>query len=542
MKIKAMLVDDEINIVRNLEKIIPWEQLEVDVIGTASNGAKALELAAEKHPDLILSDIRMPVMDGIELLRQLRDRGYEGQFIMLTGFQEFDYARSAIKYGACDYLLKPIDYEELELVIGRLAGEIREYKQHQLRESTKWREISELVYEKVLLDLLMDYTSFPLHRLLDEEDRSWLDPYYAILLIDLDDYSQIAKQDERERKLVHFAVRNVLQEALRSEVAEYAVLLTREGEWCILIPLPSSYKDDASGIPQEMLGHWSEQIQTAVQQYVKLSVSVGVYPSVVPVELLAEAYRRTQRGLQLALENKQIVWIESASAPDGSGNTYWDVADGLVGGLTQGDLARIEQSLEELNRSLKELAGQGSMRIEQMLHFLNLHLLREMRSIGLLDGAQEKKIWTKLEESTGVKCLVECIHMLVQECQQTSAGRRKTPELLMASARDYMQKHLSRDLGLDELAQHLGISCSYFSLLFKQHHQETFLEYLTRERMELAKHMLLTSEKSVTQIGKQVGYAERRYFTKVFHKYEGMTPSEFRERIKPGAAGEETEE
>ncbi|SDD71094.1 two-component system, response regulator YesN [Paenibacillus sp. UNCCL117] len=541
LKIKAMLVDDEINIVRNLEKIIPWAQMEVEVVGTASNGLKALELAAEKQPDLILSDIRMPMMDGIELLKQLRAAGYEGEFIMLTGFQEFDYARSAIKFGACDYLLKPIDYEELENVIGRLAAQIRERKQHQLKETTKWREISELAYEKVLLDLLMDYTSFPLHRLLDEEDRSWLDQYYAMLLVDLDDYSEIAKQDERERKLVHFAVRNVLQEALRSEVAEYAVLLTREGEWCVLIPLPSMKKGvGAGGVPADLLGQWSQLVQDAVRQYVKLSVSVGVYPAIIPVELLAEAYRKTQRGLQLGLENKQVIWIEPNAASEGSDNSYWNIADGLVSGLTQGDANKIEAGLEELNRTLKELAGQGSMRVEQMLHFLNLHLLREMRAIGLLDSAQEKRVWTKLEKSFGVKCLVECVHLLVQECLQTSAGRRKTPELLMASARDYIHKHLSQDLGLDELAQHLGISCSYFSLLFKQQHQETFLEYLTRERMELAKQMLLSSDKSVTQIGKLVGYAERRYFTKVFHKYEGMTPSEFREQA--GGSVKETEE
>ena len=546
MKIKAMLVDDEINIVRNLEKIIPWEAMSIELIGTAANGAKALDLAREGKPDLILSDIRMPVMDGIELLRQLRESGYEGEMIMLTGFQEFDYARSAVKYGARDYILKPIDYEELQLVIERTAAGIREIKINELKETARWRELSELAYEKILLDLLMDYTSFPLHRLREEGDRSWLDQRYWMLLVDLDDYSQIARQDERERKLVHFAVRNVLQDALSPELAEYAVLLTREGEWCVLIPLPvtgpSGAAMAAGAASSERLRTWSEQVQQAVERYVKLSVSVGVYPSPLAAEELADAYRKVQRGLQLSLESRHILIHEQTAGTDATGSSFWGLADGLATGLTQGDSAKIEQTLEELGRSIKEAGGHNSMRAEQMLHFLCLHLLREMRSVGLLGSSQEQTVWAKLEDSLNVKELVECVHLLIRECQQVSTGRRKSPELLMASARDYIQKHVARDLGVEELAQHLGISNSYFSLLFKQHHQETFLEYLTRERMELAKSLLLHSDKSVTQIGKLAGYAERRYFTKVFHKYEGMTPTEFRERAKPGVAELETEE
>ncbi|MCZ8519256.1 MULTISPECIES: response regulator [Paenibacillus] len=532
MKVKAMLVDDEIHIVRNLEKVIPWESLGIEIIATAGNGAKALELAEELRPDLILSDIRMPVMDGIELLRRLRESGYTGEILMLTGFQEFDYARSAVKYGAREYILKPIDYEELENILQGLAAEIQEAKLSKLKEMAKWRELSEMAYEKILLDLLMDYTSFPLHRLQEEEDRAWLDQKYWMLLIDLDDYSQIIRQDERERKLVHFAVRNVLQEALRTDLAEYAVLLTREGEWCILIPLPGT-----EAVPSILLEAWSKEVQEAVRRYVKLSVSVGVYPLPVSAEGLADAYKKLQRSLQLALEKRAILLYEEVPEADPQGHSFWSLADRLVTGLTQGEQPKVDAALEELSRLLKE----HGMRAEQMLHFLNLHLLREMRAIGLLDSLQEQRVMGELERSMSVKELMDCVLILVRECMQTGQARRKSPEVLMATAREYIQKGLSRDLGLEELAQHLGISNSYFSLLFKQQHGETFLEYVTRERMELAKSLLLTSDKSVTQIGKLAGYAERRYFTKVFHKYEGMTPSEFRDRGRPGTGENEPE-
>ena len=114
--------------------------------------------------------------------------------------------------------------------------------------------------------------------------------------------------------------------------------------------------------------------------------------------------------------------------------------------------------------------------------------------------------------------------------------KKKTSDVLMLSARDYIERNLSADLGIDMLADYLGISGSYFSLLFKQHFGETFVEYVTKQRMEMAKSLLALSDKSVTQVGAMVGYAERRYFTKVFSKYTGMLPSAFRESASKRAA------
>jgi len=105
----------------------------------------------------------------------------------------------------------------------------------------------------------------------------------------------------------------------------------------------------------------------------------------------------------------------------------------------------------------------------------------------------------------------------------------------MMSAQNYIQQNLGSDFGIEDISDFLGISCSYFCLLFKNHFGETFVEYLTRQRIETAKYMLSGSEKSITQIGAEVGYQERRYFTKVFQKYTGMTPSEYRLKDSPAS-------
>lgn len=521
--VTALLVDDEAHITRNLEKVIPWEQLGISLIGTATNGAKALELVDAQMPDLILSDIRMPVMDGLELLKELCDRGFDGEVVMLTGYQEFDYARTAIKYGAKDYILKPIDYEELEGVVTRAAGHIRLRKREKRNAEHKWKKLSTVAYEKLLLDVLMDYTSV---LLLPEEDLPELADY-TLLIVDLDDYSQLARYwNERERKLWNFAVRNVLLDALGEEIV-YSALQTREGEWCILLQQPPGEGAAADAT----LRRWGGELQQAVKLHTKLTVSVGFYPEPLRLEGLAQAYRKLQRALQLSLRKEAVLAYEEPAAEEQHELklTVWAIADELVGALKQKDAARMEQAIAALNRELKAIPEHSHLRVEQMLHFLNLHLLREMRDIGVLSGEQETAVWAQLDRSVNAKELLETVRQLTQEIMQSGMSR-KPSELLMHAALDFIERHMAHDLCIDALADHLGISGSYFSLLFKQHTGETFVEYLKRQRLDAAKSMLLMTDKSVTQIGKAVGYSERRYFTKVFAKAEGMTPSEYREK------------
>jgi two-component system response regulator YesN len=527
--VKALLVDDEVHITRNLEKVIPWEKLGISLVGTATNGIKALELVDDYMPDLVLSDIRMPIMDGIELLKELRERGFDGEVVILTGFQEFDYARSAIKYGAKDYILKPIDYEELEGVVERAAGHIRSRKQEKLNAESKWKKLSSIAYEKLLLDVLMDYTSV---LLISEEDLPEAADY-TLLIVDLDDYSQMARYwNERERKLWNFAVRNVLQDALQEEGILYSAMQTREGEWCMLVQHPLGEGE----VPADTLQRWCRELQQAVKVNTKLVVSVGYYPEPKRLEELAEAYRKLHYALQLSMHKQVIMAYEEPAAAGQSElkQSLWNMTDELVTGLKHKDQARMARAIAELNRELKSISEHSYLRVEQMLHFLILHLLREMRDIGVLSGEQENAVWSQLDRSVNVKELLETVRKLIEECLQAGMSR-KPSELLMHAALDYIDRHMAHDLGIDELAGHLGISGSYFSLLFKQHTGEKFVEYLKRLRLEAAKSMLLMTDKSVTQIGKAVGYAERRYFTKVFAKAEGMTPTEF--RVKRGIGG-----
>ncbi|WP_258208238.1 response regulator [Paenibacillus radicibacter] len=526
MKLKALLVDDEINIVRNLQKVLPWESIGFDSVETTSDGLKALAYVEEHNPDLILCDIRMPNLDGLGFLQKLNELGKDYAVIMLTGYQDFEYIRTALKYGARDYILKPINYEELENVVTKLAEEIIDKRMEQAREQKKWNSVMNLAYEKLLHDVLLDYTNVSVRQFLFNDEHLLEELEYTLILVDLDEYSHISRNwNEKERKLRNFALRNVLQDALSKDELNYAVLQTREGEWCVVIQHTKG--NNPNDINKMQM--WSHMLQEAVHLNVKLNVSLGIYPKHASMHELADAYKKVQRSLHLSPAKKQILVLKEQAGTNELNYSMWGLIEEIVTALKQRDQAKMDQAFSELNQTLKAISEQSVLRVEQILHFLILHLVREMKEINVLSDEEEAALWAKLERSISVKDLMENIHQLIHTSMNTRINR-KPSDTFMISAKEYINKNLATDFGVEEIADYIGISCSYFSLLFKQQFGETFLEYLTRQRIELAKSILVMSDKSITQIGKMVGYAERRYFTRVFLKFTGMTPTEYREK------------
>jgi two-component system, response regulator YesN len=531
MRLKAILADDEPNILRNLQVVIPWDELEIDIVGTAKNGIEALELASLHNPDLVMSDIRMPQMDGITFVEKLRQINESCIVLMVTGYQDFEYARSLMRFGVSDYMLKPINYEELENKIRNLAEHIRAKKQSKLEEEQIWGKMKSLAYEKILYDVLMNYTEITPSTLLPIDEMDLENLTYFFAMIDVDEYSHRSLQwTEEERKLWNFAVRNVLQDSLVGKNLKFKVLQMREGEWCLLIQFEAVEEQCTPHSMQQL----AEQLQNDVLRTVKFDTSVGLYPEAVGIRKLSGVYKKLQRLMQFRLGKQQSVLIyKDSKEPSDTHITLWYLVEEIVTGLKQLKRVKTENALERLKSLLEGPPNSSFARAYQMLHFLILHLLRELREMNSINSHEEEKVWLKLDKSESIQHLLQVMVQLVSLGLE-GTNKKKNSELLMAEAKEYIRTHYSMDFGIEDIASALGISSSYFSLLFKQQFGETFVEYVTKHRMELAKSMLLLSDKSITDIGKSVGYTERRYFTKVFQKFTGEIPSEFRDRRREG--------
>jgi len=537
MRLKALLVDDEVHILNNLSKVLPWEDLGFEIIGLAKNGVDALEVATLHHPDLILCDIRMPVMDGLTLIQKVREQGLTGEILLLTGYQEFEYARTAIRYGVRDYICKPINYFELEETVRKLAKQIIEKKKQKNKEQLL-SQVASLANENILLHSLLGQDTVRDEELWQDEDGAVHLDSYAVLLLDMDGYAhESISWTSPERKAWNLEIKLKLKELFLPLLRDYTVLQVREGEWCIVYDTVINQP-----LTQEALSLVHEKLQAMVtdkHMLIRICLEQGPHS-------LGEMSALYQSMHQILILDPPEGWFTDISnvrsdlfepIPVGEPeavDAQWHWVEQFGSGLRNGNYEAMTQMISDLKAYVGRLNETSVGRAEKLLYYLLIHLLREMREIQMLPGEQEEAVWLRLQESLSVKELLSLIVSMIERFKD-SLSTKKSSEVLMMSAQNYIQQNLGSDFGIEEISDFLGISCSYFCLLFKNHFGETFVEYLTRQRIETAKHMLSRSEKSITQIGAEVGYQERRYFTKVFQKYTGMTPSEYRLKDSPAS-------
>lgn len=515
MKLKALLVDDEVNILRNLQLVLPWEAYDVDIVGFAKNGVQALEMVHEHNPHIIFCDIRMPIMDGIEFLQNLRTFNDEIEVIMLTGYQEFEYARSVLKYRVLDYILKPIDYDAMEQLFIKVITKIRHEVYQTKQQDEQQHRVKDIAYEKVLLDLIYGFydgshlkewnATFEL-----EEHR-----YMLMVLEGLQPSTKPALIDQLCQQMTSY-----VQAQFSSAVVCYNIQI-EVGFWGLVLV----------GELEELEEHQlMDVMQYCYDELVKLGEKnciVGTFEAVIGAKQIHQAWQMISKEISFA-DVPCIMVREAKCASAGNVQSVWTPIEELVTSIKHLDRPLADQCLEEMVTQLKQLSEQSLHKLEKVTNSIIVYMIKELRRYDAVSLQYEKEIWSQLEGTYKVKDIIELIYKTVEEAFQQHAYKR--PQVSIHVAAEYIESHLSYDLAAEEVANYLNISLSYFSTIFKQYYGVTFIEYVTGARIERAKSMLTMTKKSISDIAKTVGYNERRYFNKVFQKREGMLPSEYREQ------------
>ncbi|MCR2806413.1 response regulator [Paenibacillus soyae] len=523
---KVVLVDDEPIILRSLEAAIPWEELRVQIAGKARNGEEALQLFREQKPDMIISDIRMPSIDGITLMSEVMSINPKLIFIVISGYGDFEYARQAIREGASDYLLKPIDHDELTGMIRKSVAKLD-------AERRAAEESEELLHSMEALSLLARERMFA--ELIEGNPRplqhlSWLengllDRPYVMAVVQLDHFAAMNKQwSHAEKRLWFFAIRNILDEFSAHNDA-IAMFPFHSGEWVLLF----------EHMPEGRRRKLGEEIVRLVSQYAKLSCSVGFGVKAQGADQLNAAYQSAYEALyQRFYSGPENVFLDKEAA----GEPLSDAASFPYPKSLETELTRAIRSLDlERQRALfdelRTVLDQSAARRETLTSYmveLAIVAHREFEQLNVGVHSSSRELLQRIQESSTLGEAIEACKDACSEwtLQHLGARRYEDGSALIEKARRYIDNHYRSDLGIDEVSEFVGLSTSHFCTLFKQTTGSTFLEYVTECRIDKAKYMLAHSEVKVYQVAPLVGYQDPRYFTQVFKKVTGLTPSEYR--------------
>lgn len=534
--LKVFLVEDEVVIRNGIKNSIPWEKEGFTFAGEASDGELAYPLIKREKPDILITDIRMPFMDGLELSRIVKKEMPGIKIIILSGYNEFDYAKTAINIGVTDYLLKPISSAKL-LEAVKKVGAMIEKEQDNVRLLERYeKEMEENIHmEKHRLWSAIVSNRLSTAELLENGQRLGMDftaSAYQIFLFKLmqgGDATGCSKELTTASDRVNAGM----------EQQDQVLTFDRSPEgWAFLI------KGQSEEEIKERLENLKRDLVALAEEYPGLEYFGGVGSVVFRLGDIQNSYRDASKAFSNRFFMDANRVMESGKIPSAGAQERIDVSDAYSRKQEHEQIEKFFKSgtLEEVEAFLGELflnIGEQNCRsllyrqyVVMDLFFCASDFLKNL-GIGLESLPEEcrdiNRIVAKASSPERLRMQMNTLFTEVIKLRETHS-RKKYSELL-EQAKTFIDENYQReDMSLNTVASRVNISPSYFSAIFSNEMGETFVEYLTRVRLEKAKELLMCSSMRTAEIGYEVGYKDSHYFSYIFKKVVGCSPKEYKNR------------
>ncbi|WP_309122643.1 response regulator transcription factor [Paenibacillus sp.] len=519
----VILVDDEVFVRIGLRNLIDWNSLGYDIIDEADNGEDALELIERKKPDLVVTDIRMPAVDGLELIGRARSAQSNACFIIISGYNDFGYAQKAVRYGVHDFILKPIDERELTDALTQLHRKIAENKLFDLRNG-------DLRKERIVDALIRgDFEDEQLEEWAKElkVDRA-KEIHYAFL--EVNDVHPWNAPEPPSAEQWREIIRRRIVEAGFAEAEDDAFLKEHHGRFGLLIAC-----GEASG-PRGDAAAYAAKLRQAVSDAVGAVVYLYLGRPVSRLAELRDSYLSAKDALQLkfARPDSQVIYC-----PDpGEGSANYVVADDafrrqLMESIEEKDAARIAEQVEATFREFKErrFAPEAVKSAIRQVVAGVLTLIRSMEGDDRALTTLEPIVgWQDLNVSPGeLKRLF--LNFVLESAEEIARLRKDCVKGGIQKIKTYIEAHYNENISLKSIASIFFMNPVYLGQLFKKTYGVHFNEFLLQIRIGEAKKLLRQTDLRVYEIAEKVGFGSADYFVTRFEKLERMTPTEYRNKL-----------
>lgn len=536
-KIKVFLVEDEVIIRSGVKKSINWEQEGYEFVGEASDGELAYPMILKEKPDILITDIRMPFMDGLELSRLVKKELPDIKILILSGYDEFEYAKKAIKIGVTEYLLKPISAAKLTEVLNAVAETIRQENEEKNLLETYFAEMREnterdkmRLFEKLLMgDLSMG-------EILEAGERFDMNlgaSCYKIVLFKI-----LANLENHVYAEQMVDACSAVEQAASMMEGVYVFQRGVEG-WAFLL----TAQDEKS--MEESAKILYQNLKQAMKNYMQLEYFGGIGSTVPRIRSLKQSFREADRAFaaRFVEEANQIISQKEFEKSQ------------MEEGLKMQGVVQIGKSREMLQKFLsngtreevKAFSDAYISRIEEEnirstmvrqyvvidVCIVILSFCERISSANRLQEEAEElqKMMQKIHSLSEIKKYVVRLLNEAIELRDAESGRRYS-DLIAAAKKEIENHYMTEEISLNTVAISVGMSPSYFSSIFSKEAGKTFVEYLTEVRIEKAKEFLMCSSMKTSEIGYEVGYKDPHYFSYIFKKVQGCSPKEYRARGK----------
>lgn len=524
MPYKVFFVEDEAITREGIRDNVDWEANGFEFCGEAADGEMALPLLRTAQPDVLITDIKMPFMDGLQLSKIVRERMPWVKIIILSGHDEFEYAQQAIKLGVTDYLLKPVTVQNLQNALQKLVVQLDKEKDEQENLKKLQEQVEEnraTLRERFLFKLVVG--AVPPTDVIEKGHMLGLDliaRYYLVVILkielgdrtdqyDYDDYQQV------QGVVIGLAEKN----------PDIFVLKRDWGDLILIIKgnTPEYLEDE-----RDLL---LDRIRQAVGE-TRYQLTVGVGSTKKRIEDIFQSFveamahiqnpaGKDEFGLNQAVEQAELLKVDRSAVDN---YLHYGVKDGF------------DEFFDAYLRPLRDAA----LRSNVIKNYIFVDVVLSIAKLVNDLGGDIDKVIPELNSiemvMSGIKTVEQLREQVYKIISAALAYRDSQPhgqyKNLIHQAKEYIERHFTNpELSLNEVAGHVNLSASHFSVVFSQETGQTFKEYLTETRINKAKELLRMTALRSADIAHQVGYSDPHYFSSVFKKHTGLSPIEFRSQI-----------
>ncbi|MCD9023246.1 response regulator [Cohnella sp. NL03-T5] len=526
---KVLIVEDEMLVRLGLRNSVNWNKFNMTVVADASDGRTAWEWYVRENPDIVITDLKMPDMDGMALISKIREKDKITRIIVLTCMEEFDLARKAVSLGVSDYMIKlTMTEEEMETVLQKTVHEL------QLRDnSNPTKPIVQASPHLVKEKLLKDFVFYNIYSAQEfgnyvNELKLRLSPARLILCsMEIDNYKDLEEKFRDEQgQLIKMSLLNILEEIL-GNCGRGEAFYFDEMHYIVIFSFSDIVSEQA--VHQELYGILN-RIKEVIGSYFSVSVSFGISSIHNGFPSFGKMYHEALKALEKKFFMGTGLFLSSTSH-----RSEGEVIEKIDGLKHLPDLSKLlgEQETMKINLKIDSLVNRlpdDKKSFQQFFCELVQWISVALYSNGDHGSALVLDYNRKIQQCDTLVEMIADFNTYVSDALGNSRRKKKlSKEVSMAV--QFIANHFGRDISLVQVAEYVNLSSSYLSNLFKKELQVNFIEYLNHVRIERAKELLLGTYLKSYEIADEVGFSEHTYFSKVFKRSTGLSPNEFRKQL-----------
>ena len=522
---KLIIVDDELLVQIGIKSLLDWESEEIELVGMAGNGQRAFELIQEKQVDIVITDIKMPVMDGMDLIKQCNDKlDYVPQFILLTNFEEFELAREAIKYGVVEYLVKMDINEDTVLSAVRCAKKKAWERKAPVNRTESRNDTAEL--EKIFKQSVNRFIEgLEVRKAVSSIDEALLE-HLCLLHFDIfmkNSGKMIRAEEERVCRCVADATHEVINEEFHSRE-----IPIHTNEFFSLIAV-KEFKYEA--VLRLKIHEMTQRIRKMTGEYFNVSLKVGSSSFNHSIEDLPEMYDEAGQALRYVRDGDGLFFYQDIESrrEKRQFNIILFVKE-ITEAWNRRDRNGMKDVFLDITTLFKEKEAEADQIKDCCFRFLYFVLTFVDNGEDLINSVIQGS-YSGFDYISQMESRDEMIQWLLDLCDvlcdQMNTQDAEYSQRIVQQTKKIVMERLGERLMLGNIAEELHVNASYLSMIFKKYEHKGFSDYVNRKKIEAAMELLNTGTYKIYEVSEKMGYENAYYFSRVFKRYTKMTPKEY---------------